>query len=110
MLGEIYSRCWESDLESQGFFDSLGLWLGSLIRFIVEALTYVLTSFSEAGASFINGLSRALGMEPSWVSLVALVIGLVLLVSSIRSFSQRKWIRGTLWLLVALWLLSLIIH
>ena len=97
-------------MEGQGFFDSLGLWLGTLIRFIVEALTGVFSGFSEAGASFLNGLSRALGMEPSFLGICALIIGLILFASAIRAFMARKWIRAVIWLFMALWLLSLIIH
>lgn len=96
-------------MENQGFFESLGSWLGSLIRFVVEALGGVFSSLSGAGGDFLTGLSHALGMEPSFLGLLALVVGLLMLVSSVRAFMRRNWVRGVLWLLIGLWLLSLLI-
>lgn len=96
-------------LAGQGFFDSLGLWLGSLIRFVVEALSGVFSGLGNAAGDFLTGLARALGMQPSFLGLCALVIGLLLLIKAVRRLIQRRWISGVLWMLFSLWLLSAMI-
>ena len=49
-------------------------------------------------------------METSVLGLIALVIGLLLLAACVRAFVRRRFIAGIIWLLLSLWLLSLIIH
>lgn len=94
----------------EGFFDWLGAAVGTVIRFIVELLTGLFDLIGSAGQHFLGGLSRALGMEASLLGLIALVIGLLLLVAAVRAFVRRRVIAGVIWLLLGLWLLSLIIH
>lgn len=94
----------------EGFFDWLGAAVGTVIRFIVELLAGFFELLGNAGRHFLSGLSRALGMETSVLGLVALGIGLLLLVAAVRAFMRRSLVAGVLWLLLALWLLSLIIH
>lgn len=94
----------------EGFFDWLGQAFGTVIRFIVELLAGFFDLISNAGTHFLGGLSRALGMETSLLGLIALVIGLLFLAAAVRAFIRRAFIAGVIWLLLALWLLSLIIH
>jgi hypothetical protein len=94
----------------EGFFDGLGQVLGTLIRWIVEGLSGFFALFANAGEDFLQGLSRALGMQTSLLGLIALVIGLMLLAAAVRAFIRRAWISGSLYLLLGLWLLSLMIH
>ena len=49
-------------------------------------------------------------MDRSLLSLVALVIGLLLLVAAVRSFFRGSIIGGLVWLFLGLWLLSWLIH
>ena len=44
------------------------------------------------------------------VSIIALIVGLMLLWSAIRAFMNASIIAGIIWLLLGLWLLSWIIH
>jgi ABC-type proline/glycine betaine transport system permease subunit len=89
-----------------GFFESLGEAVGSVIRFIVEGLSGFLGFFGSAISSFIAGMSKALGVTPSLLSIVVLVVGLWLLYVAVRAFIRRAIIAGVVWLALGLWLLS----
>jgi hypothetical protein len=89
-----------------GFFESLGEAVGSVIRFIVEGLSGFLGFFGSAISSFIAGMSKALGVTPSLLSIVVLVVGLWLLYVAVRAFIRRSIIAGVIWLVLGLWLLS----
>ncbi len=96
-------------MQVEGFFDGLGQVVGAVIRFIVEGLSGFLQLIGNAGSQFIAGLSKALGITPSLLSIIALVIGLLLVFNAGRAFIRRSFIVGTVLLLLGLWLLSLII-
>jgi len=100
----------ESDMRVESFFEWLGQALGTVIRYIVDALSGFFGLFAEAGANFLEGLSRTLGMDRSLISLVALAIGLMLLVGAFRAFFRRSFISGVIYLFLGLWLLSWLIH
>ncbi len=89
-----------------GFFESLGEAVGSVIRFIVEGLSGFLGFFGSAISSFIAGMSKALGVTPSLLSVLVLVVGLWLLYVAVRAFIRRSIIAGVIWLVLGLWLLS----
>jgi hypothetical protein len=94
----------------ESFFEWLGQTLGAVIRFIVDSLDWLFKTLAHAGGNFVEGLSRALGMDTSLISIIALIIGLMLLYSAIRSFMRGSIIGGIIWMVVGLWLLSWIIH
>ncbi|WXL26553.1 hypothetical protein WG219_03485 [Ectopseudomonas mendocina] len=89
-----------------GFFETLGEAVGTFIRFIVENIGAVFSALGSIISSFITGLSNALGVTPSLLSIVVLVIGLWLLYLGIRAFMRKSFIAGIIWLLLGLWLLS----
>lgn len=93
----------------EGFFGWLGEVLGSGIRFVLDALSGFFSVLALAGHNFLEGLSRALGMDQSLLSLAALAVGLLLLFSALRSFFRRAFISGAFNLLLGLWLLSWLI-
>jgi phage shock protein PspC (stress-responsive transcriptional regulator) len=97
-------------MQVEGFFEWLGQALGSVIRFIVDALSGLFNLLSHAGSNFVEGLSRTLGMDASIISIIALILGLMLLWSAIRAFMNASIIMGIIWLVLGLWLLSWIIH
>ena len=97
-------------MQVDSFFERLGQALGSVIRFIVDALSGLFNQLSNAGSNFVEGLSSALGMDTSIISIIALILGLMLLWSAIRAFMNASIIMGIIWLLLGLWLLSWIIH
>jgi hypothetical protein len=90
----------------EGFFEWLGQAFGAAIRFIVEALSGFLGLFGDALGGFINGMSKALGIAPSLLGMVVLVIGLLLLYAAVRAFLRRSIIVGVIWLFFGLWLLG----
>ena len=94
----------------ESFFEWLGQALGSVIRFIVDLLSGLFNTLSHAGGNFVEGLSQALGMDTSIVSILALVVGLLLLYSAIRAFMRASIIGGIIWLVLGLWVLSWVIH
>lgn len=97
-------------MQVESFFEWLGQAIGSVIRFIVDALSGVFNWLSNAGSNFVEGLSRTLGMDTSIISILALIVGLLLLWSAIRAFMNASIIMGIIWLVLGLWLLSWIIH
>ncbi|MGJ7515797.1 hypothetical protein ACSFE6_15900 [Pseudomonas baetica] len=97
-------------MQVEGFFEWLGQALGTVIRFIVDALSGLFQMVSRASSHFVDGLSRALGMDTSIISIIVLVLGLVLLWSAIRAFMNAAFIMGLIWLMLGLWLLSWIMH
>ena len=92
------------------FFGWLGHTLGLIIHYIVEFFSGLFNMLSNAGGDFVGGMSRALGMDTSIISIIALIVGLMLLWSAIRAFMNASIIAGIIWLLLGLWLLSWIIH
>jgi divalent metal cation (Fe/Co/Zn/Cd) transporter len=96
-------------MQVEGFFDWLGHALGTVIRWIVDGLSGVLHLIGNAGSQFLHGLSGALGITPSLLSIVALIIGLLFLYSAVRAFMRRSVVLGIIWLLLGLWLISLLI-
>ena len=97
-------------MQVEGFFEWLGQALGSVIRFIVDALSGLFQLVSRASSNFVEGLSSALGMDTSIVSIITLILGLILLWTAIRAFLNASFIMGVIWLMLGLWLLSWIIH
>ncbi|CAD5107664.1 hypothetical protein [Zestomonas carbonaria] len=93
----------------ESFFEWLGETLGAIIRFIVEGIGGFFAQIGRAGADFLDGLARALGMDPTWLSILALIIGLLLLVHAVRAFLRGSVVYGLVVLLVGLWMLSLLI-
>jgi hypothetical protein len=97
-------------MQADGFFERLGQALGAIIRFIVDGLSGLLNLLAHAGGNFVEGLSRTLGMDTSLVSIIALIVGLMLLYSAIRAFMRASIFSGIIWMLLGLWVLSWIMH
>ncbi|MDB6146090.1 MAG: transporter [Pseudomonas sp.] len=97
-------------MQVESFFEWLGHALGAVIRFVVDSLDWLFRILGHAGGNFVEGLSRALGMNTSLISIIALIIGLLFLYSAIRAFMRASIIAGIIWTILGLWLLSWIIH
>ncbi|MDY7563230.1 hypothetical protein QN382_05570 [Pseudomonas sp. 10B1] len=97
-------------MRTESFFEWLGQMLGAIIRFVVDGLDWLFKILGHAGGNFVEGLSRTLGMNTSLISIIALIIGLMLLYSAIRAFMRASIISGIIWMVLGLWLLSWIIH
>lgn len=93
-------------MQVEDFFEWLGRAIGGTIRLIVDLLLSFLNFFVIAGHSFLEGLSSALGINRSFLSLLTLIVGLLLLGAAIKAFTRRSVVPGLLWLLLGLWILS----
>ena len=93
----------------ESFIGNLGLWLGTLVRFIVETLNGLFGTITEAGSNFVDGMARALGMDTSIISIAVLIIGLLFLYNAVRAFIRASIIGNVVWLVLGLWLLSWVI-
>lgn len=91
-------------------FEWLGQIFGTLVRLIVDALAWVFDILSGASSAFVNGFSRALGVDSSILSIAFVVLGLFLIYLGFSSFLRKRFIRGIIWLLLGLWLLSSLIR
>ena len=94
----------------ESFIGNLGLWLGTLVRFIVETLNGLFGTITEAGSNFVDGMARALGMDTSIISILTLIVGLLFLYSAVRAFMRASIILGVSGLMFGLWLLSWVVH
>ena len=91
-------------------FEWLGQAFGTLVRLIVDALSWLFTLLSGASSAFVNGFSRALGIDSSLLSIVFVILGLFLIYLGFSSVLKKRLIRGVIWLLLGLWLLSALIR
>lgn len=91
-------------------FEWLGQIFGTLVRLIVDALAWVFDILSGASSAFVNGFSRALGVDSSILSIAFVILGLFLIYLGFSSFLRKRFIRGIIWLLLGLWLLSSLIR
>lgn len=97
-------------MQTESFFEWLGEAVGAVLRHLVEGLGGLFGSIGRAGASFLEGLSRTLGMNPTLLGFVALVVGLALLAGGVRALLKRAFVSGALCLLLGLWVLSWLIQ
>lgn len=91
-------------------FEWLGEALGTLVRLVVDSLAWLFNILSGASSAFVNGFSRALGVDSNIFTVVAVIIGLLLIYTGVRSLLRRRFIAAVIWLLLGLWLLSALIH
>ncbi len=94
----------------EDFFTWVGRTLGEVIRFFVDLLTGFFANIGHAARGFMDGLSGALGIPPSLISLVILVIGLWLLWKGIRALMRRAIVAALIWLLLGVVVLSWLIY
>lgn len=93
----------------QDLFEWLGHALGTLIRFIVDALSGFFGFFADIGRSFLDGLASALGTDVGLLSIVAMACGLLLLYAAVRAGLRKAFVRMVIYGLLGLWLLSLLV-
>jgi len=91
-------------------FEWLGQAFGTLVRLIVDGLAWVFDMLSGASTAFVNGFSRALGIDSSILSIAFVVLGLFLIYLGVSAFIRKRFIGGIIWLLLGLWLLSTLIR
>mgnify|MGYP001320657477 CR=1 FL=1 len=91
-------------------FEWLGEALGTLVRLVVDSLAWVFHILGGASTAFVNGFSRALGIDSNIFTVVAVIVGLILIYAGVRSILRRRFIAAVIWILLGLWLLSALIN
>ena len=97
-------------LNSSSPFEWLGSAIGSVVRVVIDSLIWLFTMLSNASSDFINGFSRALGVNSNLLSIAGVILGLFLIYTGVRAFIRRKIVPGIIWVLLGLWLLSALIN
>ncbi len=87
--------------EDDGIFGWLGSALGSVIRFIIDALHGLFGGFGDAIRDFLHGLAGSVGMSPSFFNYVWLFLGLGLLAAAIKAIASRSFLAAIIWAILA---------
>ncbi len=94
----------------EDFFTWAGRMLGDLIRFVVDLLTGFFADIGDSARSFLDGLSTSLGISPSLISLVVLILGLWMLWKGFRAILRRAIVVAAIWLVLGVMVLSWLIY
>ncbi|MES1946113.1 hypothetical protein C84B14_02166 [Salinisphaera sp. C84B14] len=97
-------------MDSDNLFHWIGEKLGAVIRFIVDALGWLFDNLYGAIDSFVQGLTGALGINDSILSLLILVIGLAMLASSVRAAIRRRVVAAVVWAVLGVVVLTWLIY
>lgn len=89
----------------EDFFRWMGEQLGDAIRLVVESLSLLFAGIDD----FVSGLTGALGMNATVVSVAFLLLGLFLLYAGVRNLVRGAFVSGFIWLGLALLLLGWLI-
>ena len=92
------------------FFHWIGETLGAAIRFIVDGLAGLLGNLYGLIDSFLAGLTNALGISTSVLSLLILVLGLAMLWAALRALLKRRLIGAVIWAALGVVVLTWLIH
>ena len=96
----------DGGISASGIFGWLGNALGTVIRFVVEALQGVFGGLSSAISSFLAGLAGAVGMSPTFFNFAWLILGLILLIAAIKAFVRGAIVAGLIWAVLAILVLG----
>lgn len=96
-------------MQANGFFDTVGATIGDIIRTVVEFLLAIFTNFFGASEEFVDGLSRSLGINASFFSILMLIIGLFLLWGGVRAILRGALFGAIFRIVLALFILSWLI-
>lgn len=94
----------------EDFFTWLGGALGGLIRFVVDLLSGFFANLGDSARGFLRGLSESLGIAPSLISLLVLIVGLWLLWKGLSALLRRAFVVALVWLLLGVVVLSWLIN
>lgn len=91
-------------------FEWLGAALGTIIRVILDSLMWLFDIITGASTAFINGFSRALGVDSGILTIAAVILGLFLIYLGVQRMVRKRFVAGVIWILLGLWLLSALIR
>lgn len=91
-------------------FQWLGEQIGRVLRLIVNGLSWLLTHIGAAFNSVYRGFGNALGIDPTLISLIIVLVGLALLLSGLRALFAGRLFGAVLAGVPGILLLSWLIH
>lgn len=97
-------------MQPDQLFHWAGEQIGRLIRVVVDALGWLFDHIFGAIDSFYTGLTTELGISGSLTSLLILAVGVLMVLSGLRSLTKRRLIRAGVMILLGVLLLSWLIH
>lgn len=95
-------------MQDEGVFRWVGNALGEILRSVVDAVGFIFSKLGAAVHEFFDGLSGAMGIDPSFLNIVWIVLGVGMLFSAIRAFARRHIFAGIVWLFLVSLLFGLL--
>lgn len=92
----------DGNSSATGIFGWLGNALGTIIRFVVEALQGIFGGFAGAIQAFLSGLAGAVGMSPTVFNYAWLVLGLILLFVAIKAVVRGALVAAIIWAILGI--------
>ncbi|HTK00207.1 MAG TPA: hypothetical protein VL522_11330 [Bordetella sp.] len=88
-------------MQSNSFFESLGSFLGGIVRSIVDVLRWLLGGIGRAISQFSEGVAHAMGVSPNLFNYAVLIIGVLMLIAAIRALFRRSILGFLVWAVLA---------
>lgn len=85
-------------MQDEGLFRWLGNALGDLLRSIIDAVSFIFGKIGAAVHEFLAGIAASMGIDPSFLNIVWIVLGVWMLFTAIRAFARGRIFSGVIWL------------
>lgn len=85
---------------------SIGAVIGRAIKWVSDGLQWLFGNFFKILGDFFRGMADSLGMSPSIMNYLLLLLGLLMLWAAIKSFAHRSILSGIFWLVLTALLLG----
>ena len=95
-------------MQDEGVFRWVGNALGEILRSLVDAVGFIFSKIGAAVHEFFAGVAGAMGIDPSFLNIVWIVLGVWMLFSAIRAFARRRIFAGIVWLFLVSLLFGLL--
>ena len=95
-------------MQDEGVFRWVGNALGEILRSLVDAVGFIFIKVGAAVHEFFAGVAGAMGIDPSFLNIVWIVLGVWMLFSAIRAFARRRIFAGIVWLFLVSLLFGLL--
>ena len=95
-------------MQDEGVFRWVGNALGEILRSLVDAVGFIFSKVGAAVHEFFAGVAGAMGIDPSFLNIVWIVLGVWMLFSAIRAFARRRVFAGIVWLFLVSLLFGLL--
>ena len=85
-------------MQDEGLFRWLGNALGDLLRAIIDAVSFIFGKIGAAVHEFLAGVAGSMGIDPSFLNILWIVLGVWMLFTAIRAFARGRIFAGVIWL------------